>query len=260
MELHINRLRKSYDREVLHGLDLDLSGYDSIGIIGRSGCGKSTLLRLLAGMEATDAGEISINGMAVTEKNRRIYQKTIGMVFQQHNLFPHLSLERNISLILEEIDGMKKDQAQKTAQGHLTQLHLEEEMDKRPEAVSGGQAQRAAIARALSIDPDLIFMDEPTAALDPILTREVLDAVVDLRDSGKDFIFVTHEMSFVRDFADYVLFMEDGVIVEQGGVGILAEPKTQALKKFLEHEQMNEPASAKRKGVKYGNQGDLRII
>lgn len=260
MEMKLRGIKKSYNKEVLKGIDLNLSGYESIGIIGRSGCGKSTLLRLLAGMEMSDEGAIMINGIPIDQSNRKAYQRQIGMVFQQHNLFPHLSLLRNITLILEKLRGYSKGEAERIGRDLLVRLHLQEEMHKRPNAVSGGQAQRAAIARALSTDPDLIFMDEPTAALDPILTREVLQAVTELRNSGKNFVFVTHEISFVRDFADYVLFIEEGRIIECGETEILSSPKTEALKVFLEADQNHISRSGITKGEYDVNQRNLRII
>lgn len=237
MELKLKNIKKSYEQPVLNGIDLDLSGYSSIGIIGKSGCGKSTLLRLLAGIESADIGEIIINNISINKNNLKKYQNEIGMVFQHHSLFPHLSLLKNITLILEKTKGYEKKEAEEIGMNLLTQLHLKDEMHKRPSKVSGGQAQRAAIARALSTNPKLIFMDEPTAALDPILTKEVLEAVISLRKSGRHFIFVTHEISFVKKFADYVIFMNDGKIHEQGEIDILTDPKTEELKKFLEHEQ-----------------------
>ena len=237
MELKLKNINKSYEKKVLSEVNLELSGYSSIGIIGKSGCGKSTLLRLLAGIEFGDTGEIIINGTLVEKNNLKKYQEKIGMVFQNHSLFPHLSLLRNITLILEKIKGYKEKEAEEIGIKLLTQLHLKDEIDKKPSKVSGGQAQRAAIARALSINPKLIFMDEPTAALDPILTKEVLEEVKSLKKSGRDFIFVTHEINFVKNFADYVIFMNKGKIHEKGEVNILIDPKTKELKKFLEHEQ-----------------------
>jgi polar amino acid transport system ATP-binding protein len=236
MQIYVEKLSKAYDRPVLQNLELDIQGYSSIGIIGKSGCGKSTLLRLLSGIETGYSGTISINGMLLEEKVISEYHKSIGMVFQQHSLFPHLSLLKNISLILEKTRGFRGLDAEKKAKELLGMLHLEQVMHKRPDSVSGGQAQRVAIARALSTDPQLIFMDEPTAALDPILTSEVLGAVSELKKSGREFIFVTHEIRFVKQFADYVLFMDYGIIKEHGTVDILTHPKTKELSDFLVNE------------------------
>jgi len=188
------------------------------------------LLRIMSGLEQPTVGEVWINDTPVSDPE---YRKHVGFVFQHHNLFPHLTLKKNITLVLEKTRGMAKEEAESMAVMKLTALRLEDQMDKLPKNVSGGQAQRASLARALSLDPNIIFLDEPTSSLDPILTHEVLTGVEDLRDSGKQFIFVTHVMSFVRDFADYVIFMEDGNIIEQGPVSILEEPSSLSLKAFM---------------------------
>jgi len=230
MNLELKNLSHSYDVEVLHNLNFKLDGYKSVAIIGVSGSGKSTLIRLLSGLEKPTTGELFVDGYAVQDEE---YRKQVGFVFQNHNLFPHLTLKRNITLVLEKTRGIEKAEADRIALKYLTLLHLEDQVDKIPRNVSGGQAQRASIARALSIDPDVIFLDEPTSSLDPILTHEVLTAIEDLRDLGKQFIFVTHVMSFVKDFADYVLFMDKGLIVEHGSPEILSNPKSEELKQFM---------------------------
>lgn len=237
MDLKIQELSKNYEKTVLRSIDLDLSGYKTIAIIGKSGCGKSTLLRILTGIEEADSGQVTVNGMLLEDRKLKSYQESIGMVFQQHNLFPHLTLLENITLILEKVRGVDKEKAEAVATKLLIQLHLDDELGKRPRFVSGGQAQRASIARALSTNPEVVFMDEPTAALDPILTKEVLDAVSELKSTGTEFVFVTHEISFVRDFAEYVIFMEDGIIEEHGQVDILNNPKSESLRLFLENER-----------------------
>jgi len=232
MEIKMNHVSKTYDKKVLDQVSLSISGYKTIGIIGKSGCGKSTLLKLMAGIEPASQGQITINGLDVS-KEKRTYQDQISMVFQDHNLFPHLSLEENISLILEKVKGKNKTEAQTRAREELSHLHLEDQVDKKPDHVSGGQAQRASIARALATDPDIIFMDEPTAALDPLLSKEVLQAVLALKSSGKAFVFVTHELDFLQGFADYVIFMDQGQVVEQGPVAILKAPQSDQLQEFL---------------------------
>lgn len=230
MKLNIKNINHSYDVEVLKDLELVLNGYHSIAIIGVSGSGKSTLIRIMAGLEKPTSGTITINDLDVFSSE---YRNNVGFVFQQHTLFPHLSLIKNITLILEKTRGYSKEEAYEIAYKNLDRLKLKDQIDKLPKNISGGQAQRASIARALSIDPKIIFLDEPTSALDPILTDEVLSAVEDLKDLGKDFVFVTHVMSFVRDFADYVLFMDEGEIVEHGTPLILDSPKTEKLKSFM---------------------------
>lgn len=230
MNINIKNVSHTYDVEVLHDLTLKLDGYKSVAIIGVSGSGKSTLIRLLSGLESPTQGELFVNNYAVSDE---AYRKNIGFVFQNHNLFPHLTLKKNITLVLEKTRNIEHELANEIAEKYLSMLHLEDQMDKLPKNVSGGQAQRASIARALSINPDLIFLDEPTSSLDPILTYEVLTAVEELKGLGKDFIFVTHVMSFVKDFADYVIFMDKGEIVEMGAPEILDHPKSDALKAFM---------------------------
>lgn len=230
MNIDINHVSHSYDVEVLHDLNFKLEGYKSIAIIGISGSGKSTLLRMMSGLEVPSEGEITIDGVNVLAPD---YKKHIGFIFQHHNLFPHLSLLDNITLVLEKTRNVSKTDAKEIALKYLSLLHLEDQAHKAPKNVSGGQAQRASIARALSVDPDTIFMDEPTASLDPILTYEVLSAVEELKGLGKNFVFVTHVLSFVKDFADYVIYMDQGLIVEHGLPSILDHPETQSLKEFM---------------------------
>jgi len=230
MKINIQNVSHQYDVEVLKTLSFELNGYRSVAIIGASGSGKSTLLRLLSGLEKPSQGTIQIDDLNVQDET---YRKQIGFVFQNHNLFPHLSLERNISIILEKTRGYQKAKAIEIAKDYLTRVRLQDQMYKLPKNVSGGQAQRASIARAFSLDPELVFLDEPTASLDPVLTFEVLQAVKELRGSGKNFIFVTHVLSFVRDFADYVIFMDQGQILEHGPVSILENPHTDELKNYM---------------------------
>ncbi len=230
MRIELSNISHTYDVEVLKQLNLVLDGYKSVAIIGVSGSGKSTLIRLMSGLEQPTSGQVNINGYSV---NDEVYRKSVGFVFQNHNLFPHLTLKRNISLVLEKTRGYAKENADEQADFYLSMLHLSDQANKLPKNVSGGQAQRASIARALSIKPDIIFLDEPTSALDPILTYEVLQAIEELKGLGKDFIFVTHVMHFVKDFADYVIFMDKGEIVEQGKPEILDHPKTVELQEFM---------------------------
>jgi ABC-type polar amino acid transport system ATPase subunit len=175
---------------------------------------------------------ITINETWVGSKT---YKKNVGFVFQNHNLFPHLTLERNISLILEKTRGFSKVTAREAALKYLSLVHLEDQVHKLPKNVSGGQAQRASIARAFSLNPDIIFMDEPTASLDPFLTFEVLSNVKELRNFGKSFVFVSHVISFVKEFADYVVFMDQGRIVEHGLPAILEQPKTPELQRYISY-------------------------
>ncbi|MFW6298102.1 MAG: ATP-binding cassette domain-containing protein, partial [Bacillota bacterium] len=185
MKFEIKDLTHTYDVNVLHSLNFKLEDKHSIGIIGQSGSGKSTLLRILSGLEKPSEGTVTVNGMKVSDPE---YRKTVGFVFQSHNLFPHLSLKDNITLVLEKTRGYTKEEASKAADENLQKLQLADQAHKLPMNVSGGQAQRGSLARALSVDPDTIFLDEPTSSLDPILTHDVLTAVEKLRDSGKDFV------------------------------------------------------------------------
>lgn len=234
MDIIIKELWKSYSKtdQVLNNINIELDNVSCIGIIGESGCGKSTLLRQLAGIENPDRGSISINGISPINQ-RKLFQSKIGVVFQQHNLFPHLSIHKNITLILEKILKQNKEQANSRADEVLKQLYIYDEKDKKPTEISGGQAGRASIARALATNPELIFLDEPTAALDPILTGEVLKAVTELRNNGIQFIFVTHEISFLKEFADYIIFLKEGEICEHGEIGCLENPITEELRVFL---------------------------
>lgn len=230
MKLELHDLKHRYDVDVLRDLTLTLEGYKSIAIIGVSGSGKSTLLRILAGLEKPTGGLVRVNDHDVTAP---AYRRSVGFVFQSHNLFPHLTLLRNITLVLEKTRGYSKSAAHEQACRFLSLLHLDDQQHKLPRNVSGGQAQRGAIARALSVDPEVIFLDEPTSSLDPVLTHEVLSAIKELRELGVEFVLVAHVMSFVREFADYVVFMHAGEIGEHGPPSILDRPKTHGLKEFM---------------------------
>jgi|SRR5690625_578476 len=230
MKIEIKNLTHKYDVNVLKNIDLKLEGYDCVAIIGVSGSGKSTLIRLLSGLEKPTKGSLKVNDFDVRDE---VYREQIGFVFQNHNLFPHLTILENITLILEKTRGFNKDEAKRIALENLDRLKLLDQADKHPKNISGGQAQRASIARALALNSNIIYLDEPTSSLDPILTDEVLSSIEDLRDLGKNFVFVTHVMSFVRDFADYVLFMHEGKIIEKGLPSILDKPKTSELKEFM---------------------------
>lgn len=233
MNIKINNLTKVYGvNTILDDINIDISEINSIGIIGESGCGKSTLLRLLSGIEEPEKGSIMINNVSPISQKMEFQQK-IGVVFQKHNLFPHLSVHDNIALILHKIQKMDKKSADVKIASLLKQLKITNEAKKKPSEISGGQAQRASIARALSTNPSLIFLDEPTAALDPLMTNEVLKAITELKKDGRHFIFVTHEMEFLKDFADYFIFLKNGKIIEQGHRACLDAPTTLELREFL---------------------------
>lgn len=234
MEIKIDHVSKSYgSQQVLRDLTLQIRGVQVIGIIGESGCGKSTLLQQLIGIETPDTGTIEVNTMTVSPANLKNYQRKIGVVFQQHNLFPHCTIEENIALILTKMKKMDTKAAKQRTAALLSDFHLTSQAKSLPSHVSGGQAQRASIVRAIATNPELLFLDEPTAALDPVLTREVLEAIQNLKKGGSEFIFVTHEMDFLQQFADYFIFIDQGKVIEMGKIELLQQPKTALLKEFI---------------------------
>lgn len=234
MNLKIKALNKKYGgKPVLNSVDLDLKDAQVIALIGASGSGKSTLLRLIAGLESYESGSIEVNQHDASAMNEVEYRKKLGFVFQDHNLFPHLSVLDNILLVLEKVHGKKRSEAQPLVEALLTQFGLSEHAHKKPHQISGGQAQRVSIVRALSIKPELLLLDEPTSSLDPILTGEVLSAIKVLVEEKIDFVIVTHEIGFAKQVADYVVFMDEGQIVEHGSPEILENPQSEKLKFFL---------------------------
>ena len=231
MKLVLRDLQKSYAGHLaVDSVSLELDGIHALALTGPSGGGKSTLLRILGGLEYPDAGSVEINGQIVNynEDGLLAHRRTIGTVFQAFNLFPHLSALENITLPLEKAHGQPPAQAAETARQLLARFRLESHAAKRPAQLSGGQRQRVAIARAIAIKPRLLLFDEPTSALDPEMTAEVLDMIHELRDEGRDFMLVTHEMGFARRFADHVVFLADGRILESGPVDQVFERPTHA--------------------------------
>jgi len=237
MNLKFEHINKCYEgKTILKDLNLVIKDVGVVGIIGESGCGKSTLLRQLIGIEFPDSGNLQINDENINEDTVKDFQLRIGVVFQKHNLFPHLTVKKNIMLILTKVKKMTKEEASKRTDEILEELHLTPQANQIPRKISGGQAQRASIARALSTKPELLFLDEPTAALDPLLTKEVLSSIKELKDSGIEFVFVTHEMDFLRKFADVFIFMDEGEIIESGPIEQLEKPLTEKLAKFVTRE------------------------
>lgn len=234
MNLKINQLVKEYaHQKVLDGINIDIKSVQVLALIGASGSGKSTLLRLIAGLETFESGEIIMNSHTVGMDPQEAYRKKIGFVFQDHNLFPHLSVKENILLVLEKVHQRSREEALPVVNALLSQFGLDAHAEKKPHQISGGQGQRASIVRALSISPEIILLDEPTSSLDPILTHEVLSAVKVLVEKSIDFIIVTHEIGFAKQAADYIIFMDEGKIIEQGPPYILENPQTDKLKHFL---------------------------
>ena len=233
MRLELNQLEKKFgDKKVLNGLDLDIEDHHIIGVIGPSGGGKSTLLRMIAGFESISSGQIHLNDINVGQEKQRLH-KRCGFVFQSHHLFLHLTVLENITLILEKVHGYTSQEAEEKAIRLLDKFGLKQHIDKKPQQLSGGQSQRVAIIRALAIDPDVLLFDEPTSSLDPVLTYDVLETILELKKEKKDFVIVTHEIGFVKEVADYIVFIHEGEIVEHGPVEIVEEPKTDQLDNFL---------------------------
>jgi len=234
MELKINKINKNYeDKEILIDINAHIKGKEAIAIIGPSGAGKSTLLRLLSKIEEPDSGKICVNNNHLDEVDAQTYYKQIGFVFQSHTLFPHLSVIRNITLVLEQVHKISKEEANNIAIELLNNFELGDHIHKTASQLSGGQSQRVSIVRSLAIKPEVLFLDEPTSALDPVLTQEVLNTILKLREQNTDFVIVTHEILFAKKAADYIIFMKDGKIVEMGDVSILDNPKSDELKDYL---------------------------
>ncbi len=255
MILEVKNLEKSYlaDKPVLRDVSLSLEVGQVIAIIGSSGSGKSTLLRCITQLERINRGEIVINGEAMVttnEEGKAVYadkatlrrlQRDTGMVFQSFNLFPHFSVLRNVTDALIHVRKTPKAEAESIGRALLEKMGLADRADDYPCQLSGGQQQRVAIARALALSPAILCFDEPTSALDPELTGEVLKVIRGLREERHTMIVVTHEMEFARNVADYIIFMADGIIEEQGPAKeILDHPTTPALQAFLRHTKSNE--------------------
>ncbi len=230
-------LYKSFgDLDVLNGINFQVEDGEVVCLIGPSGSGKSTILRCLNKLEKATSGTIIVDGYEITSKGTDInkVRQNIGMVFQQFNLFPHLSVIENIMMAPVDLKLMTKAEARETAMALLERVGLAEKADVYPKQLSGGQQQRVAIARALAMKPDIMLFDEPTSALDPEMVGEVLQVMRELADGGMTMVVVTHEMGFARDVADRVVFMSDGVIVEEGTPEeIFSDPKEQRTRDFL---------------------------
>jgi polar amino acid transport system ATP-binding protein len=224
--------------EVLRGIDLDVAKGEVVCVLGPSGSGKSTLLRCINLLEPPNAGRILLEGKEIagddTETDVDYVRRRVGMVFQQFNLFPHLSAVENVSLAQRTVLDRGQSEARSKATALLERVGLGDKVGEYPDRLSGGQQQRVAIARALAMDPHVMLFDEVTSALDPELIKEVLDVMRELADEGMTMIVVTHEMGFARDVGDRVVFMDEGVIVEQGPAKqVIESPKEERTKRFL---------------------------
>jgi polar amino acid transport system ATP-binding protein len=236
--LLLDGVHKSFGRlEVLRGVDLAVADHEVVCLIGASGSGKSTLLRCVNLLEPIDAGRILVEGVELTagrvDVNR--IRRRIGIVFQAYNLFPHMSVLRNVTLAPRLALGLPKEDASAQALALLERFGLADKAQNYPDSLSGGQQQRVAIVRALAMQPDLMLLDEVTSALDPELVAEVLEVIRELAAGGMTMLIATHEMSFARDIADRVCFLDAGVILEQGPPEqILSAPRELRTQQFLQ--------------------------
>ena len=236
--LRIVDLHKSFGRlEVLKGIDIAVDEHEVVCLIGASGSGKSTLLRCINLLEPIDAGRVVVEGEEITARGvdvNRIRQR-IGIVFQAFNLFPHMSVLRNVTLGPMEALRLSKTEAQQRAMELLSRFGLADKRDEYPDRLSGGQAQRVAIVRALAMRPDIMLLDEVTSALDPELVAEVLNVIRELAAGGMTMVIATHEMGFARDIAKRVIFLDEGVILEEGEPEqIFSAPREERTQRFLQ--------------------------
>ena len=235
--IKVKNLHKKFDElEVLKGIDEHIRPGEVVVVIGPSGSGKSTFLRCLNQLETATEGEIYVDDELITDPKCDVYKvrQKMGMVFQQFNLFPHLTILENITLAPVMLKKMTKDQAKEKAMELLKRVGLEEKAEAYPVQLSGGQKQRVAIARALAMNPEIMLFDEPTSALDPEMVGEVLDVMKDLAESGMTMVIVTHEMGFAREVASRVIFMDQGIIMENGTPEeVFTNPKNERTKLFL---------------------------
>lgn len=235
--VQIKNLRKNYDDlEVLKGINLTVNKGEKVVVLGPSGSGKSTMLRCINALEDADGGSIEVAGVEITDRKTNInkVREHLGMVFQRFNLWPHKSVIENVMLGQMVVSGKSEEEARKRAMETLARVGLADKADQYPVRLSGGQQQRVAIARTLAMDPKVILFDEPTSALDPELVGEVLSVMKSLVDDGMTMIVVTHEITFAKEVADRVIFMDGGVIVEQGHPSeVLVNPKEERTKAFL---------------------------
>ena len=245
--LRLENIHKNFGKlEVLKGIDLTLEKGKKVAVIGPSGCGKSTLLRCINYMEIPSSGHVYMEGELFGErkientfgklssKELAKQRSQIGMVFQSFNLWPHLTAINNVALGPTVVNQMPKNEAYELAKSMIEKVHLTPKINEYPERLSGGQQQRVAIARALAQRPKLMLFDEPTSALDPELIGEVLNVIQELAREGRSMVLVTHEINFARELADHIIFLHDGIIIEEGPPHeVIDNPKNERLKTFL---------------------------
>ena len=251
--LEVRNLSKSFgSNEVLKDISFTVEKGEVLAVIGPSGSGKSTLLRCINQLEKASGGSIGVCGMEMLEKNEKgktVYASketlrkirlNIGLVFQNFNLFPHMSVLRNITEAPVRVLKKSKEEAERTAMELLKKMGLSEKAKSYPCELSGGQQQRVSIARALALNPEMLFFDEPTSALDPELTGEILKVIKELAADGMTMVIVTHEMGFARDVADHIIFMEGGVIAEEGAPEqLFGDNASERTKQFLQRFKNN---------------------
>ena len=235
--IKVDGLFKSFGKiEVLKGIDTEIKKGEVVVIIGASGSGKSTFLRTLNLLEYPTGGNIYFNGVNITDTQTdiNVHRQKMGMVFQQFNLFPHMTILKNMTIAPIKLLGLSKEEAEKKAMELLQKVGLADRANAYPSQLSGGQKQRVAIVRALCMDPEVMLFDEPTSALDPEMVGEVLTVIKDLAASGMTMAIVTHEMGFAREVADRIMFIDEGIIMEEGSPEeIFTSPKNAHLRDFL---------------------------
>jgi len=235
--LRLDNIHKSYgDVPVLRGIDLEVAEHEVVALIGASGSGKSTLLRTINLLERVDDGQVWLRDRDISDPTVKAdaVRARIGVVFQQFNLFPHLSVVDNVTLALRQVVGVDRATAARRGLELLDRVGLADKAREYPDRLSGGQQQRAAIARAIATEPELLLLDEITSALDPELVGEVLDLVRELKRDGTTIVMATHEMSFARDVADRIVFLDAGVIAEQGPPAqVFSAPQNPRTRDFL---------------------------
>ena len=231
----VKDLKKNYNGlDVLKGIDLTINKGDVVCLVGPSGCGKSTFLRCLTRLEEPDGGTVMLDGKEITERDIDTTRAQMGMVFQHFNLFPHLTVKKNITLAPVRLGRMSQAAADKQAMELLERIDLADKADVYPNMLSGGQKQRIAIVRALAMNPEVLLFDEPTSALDPEMVGEVLELMKELARDGMTMVVVTHEMGFAREVANRVIFIDEGVIkVDKPPQEVFEDPDNPRLKAFL---------------------------
>lgn len=235
--IRLENVRKNYNStRVLNNISFSVENGEIVAIIGPSGCGKTTLLKCINGLEKIDNGKIIVGDQDITKKNLDLLtlRQNVGIVFQQFNLFPHMTVKQNIMLAPLKVKKMKKNDAEVLAMMLLEKVGLLNKMDCYPHSLSGGQAQRVAIARTLAMKPSVILFDEPTSALDPYMKKEVLDVIKKLKNDKMIIVIVTHEMNFAREVADRVVFLHNGQVIENDTPeNVFNYPKNQVVREFF---------------------------